>query len=290
MLAWPILARLGVPFTKTASVGIARWSTLFIEDQIISMELAPGVDAQITLDFDNEAAEQTFLLAFLVNAGATAWSIKNVAKAGEAYRAAQAAYLTARQAGASRTSALVSSRAAGKGVGFVLGKVFLVDTAIWVGTMSIDGILNFFMEEEDQGWFSEMYGGWSPLGEAFTRLFEWIWPTEEAEDPIEALIQAASDEPTLAAAVALILDFYLENYPQVEILVNSEEYTQANLDASWFALQESFAQPAEVVWEAWLELMIQAVVIGVGIKIAWRTASLILYGGTESANMGGTQK
>ena len=63
LLGAAILGRLGVPITKTSSTAVASWSRLFIEDRLIQFELAPGVNAEIELDFDNEKAENTFLLA-----------------------------------------------------------------------------------------------------------------------------------------------------------------------------------------------------------------------------------
>tara|TARA_Y100000361_G_C11159268_1_gene346110 strand:+ start:2875 stop:3726 length:852 start_codon:yes stop_codon:yes gene_type:complete len=281
MLGAAILSRLGVPIAKTSSVAVASWARLFIEDQILSMELAPGVEAEITFNFDNEKAEDTFLLAFLINGAFTAWSIKNIPAAAEAFRVSQAAYAAARANGASKTSALISSRSAGKGVGFVLGKVLIVDTVIWVGTMSIDGILNFFMDEEDQGWFSEMYGGWSPLGEAFTWIGEQIFGSEEAEDPIAAMIEKASNEPTLAAALGVAFEFFLEEKPQVEIVIDGGMAAQAQMDAYQEGLIESFSRPAEEVWMDWIDLMSRIVIGAIAIRYAWSLAASLIQVGVE---------
>jgi hypothetical protein len=266
-IAGSLLARLGVPITKTTSTAVARWSSLFVEDQILKLELAEGVEAEIILDFDNEEAEQTFLLAFLVNGAATAWTLKNVPAAMQAYRAAQIAYTTARAAGASRSSALISSRAAGRGFSVVAGKVLVIDSAIWIGTMSIDGILNFFMDEEDQGWFADMWGGWSPLGEAIDRLGIWLglWPDdeEEVEDTLAIMIQAASDSPSLASAVGIAMTYFLENAPEVKLNIDQGMFMEASLDATFQGFQESLQLPAEDVYENYFILMLE--ILGIAI-------------------------
>ena len=270
-----ILGRLGVPVAKTTSTAVARWSALYVEDQILKLQLAEGVEAEIVLDFDNEEAEQTFMLAFLVNASATAWTIKNIPKAQQAYRTAQLAFLTARQGGASRGSALLSSRVAGKGVAFGLGKLLVVDTAIWVGTMSIDGILNFFMEEEDQGWFSDMYGGWSPLGEAIDRLGVWLglWPDEEEQvDYLAQMIQEASDSPTLASAITIAMTFFLDNASEIKLNIDQGIWMEASLDATILGFQDSLAFPAEEVWENYFILVMEGLMIALVARFSFQLA------------------
>tara|TARA_Y100000361_G_scaffold143230_1_gene150038 strand:- start:862 stop:1734 length:873 start_codon:yes stop_codon:yes gene_type:complete len=280
-----ILARLGVPVAKTSSTAVARWSALFVEDQILKLQLAEGVEAEIILDFDNAEAEQTFFLAFLVNGCATAWTLKNIPKAQQAYRLAQLAYVSARQAGASRGSALLSSRVAGKGIAFGLGKLLVVDTAIWVGTMSIDGILNFFMEEEDQGWFADMWGGWSPLGEAIDRLGVWlgIWPDEEEQvDYLAQLIEEASDSPTLAGAITLAMTYFLENTPEVKLNIDQGIWLEAQADAYMISLQESFSFPAEEVWENYFLLVMEVVMLAVGARFLVQLGIRILNQGSSA--------
>jgi hypothetical protein len=280
-----ILGRLGVPIAKTSSTAVARWSALFVEDQILKLQLAEGVEAEIVLDFDNAEAEQTFLLAFLVNGCATAWTLKNIPQAQQAFRTAQIAYNLARSKGASRGSALVSSRVAGKGVAFGLGKLLVVDTVIWVGSMSIDGILNFFMDEEDQGWFADMWGGWSPLGEAIDRLGVWLglWPEEEEQvDYLAQLIEEASDSPTLAGAITLAMTYFLENTPEVKLNIDQGIWMEASLDATVLGIQESLTFPAEEVWENYFLLVMEAVMLAVGARFLVQLGIRILNQGSSA--------
>ena len=91
----------------------------------------------------------------------------------------------------------------------------------------------------------------------------------------------ASDEPTLAAAIGVAIEFFMENKPQVEIEIEGEALVHARTEAYIEGIQESFDRPAEEVWIDWINLTTQIVIAAIGIRFAYNLARTLIQVGTE---------
>ena len=119
-----------------------------------------------------------------------------------------------------------AGKAAGTTAGRVVGKLLLVDTIIWGTSLGIDLGLNLFLSEEEQanipviGFLFEG-AGWSPIGAIIEGIIDFFIEPETQQtlfDVFIATLIAASQEPILEDAVAMILNFYIDEI-SAELLV-----------------------------------------------------------------------
>ncbi len=95
------------------------------------------------------------------------------------------------------------------------------------------------------------------------------------------MIAKASEEPTLAAALGVAFEFFLEEKPQVEIVIDGGMAAQAQMDAYQEGLIESFSRPAEEVWMDWIDLMSRIVIGAIAIRYAWSIAASLIQVSVE---------
>lgn len=109
-----------------------------------------------------------------------------------------------------------------------LGWVGLVDLALWGTTLAVDYGLNFFLEEEEQGWLSER-AGFSFIDEWFiTPALNWLFgliaPTEAEIDAFQSIILLAAGTDTGQALVGTILNWYVDAFTVYPKLMLAFDY------------------------------------------------------------------
>ena len=216
--------------TKVGSMTLARLSYLMME----SAE-AKGVE----IEFDESRVDNTFAFFTAINLVANIWTANELLRIQPQWAAASLQlYREAKlldeggdvlAAQLKRKEARVAAQKAGSVIGRGIGKVFLIDGLIWAATGGIDVALNVLgIPEEEQGFFADVYGGWSPIGYVIEQVIGILLETAgiEPEDLWIELLEVVKDSPTLEAAIIAGMNFYIERIGG-EININSYELSRA---------------------------------------------------------------
>jgi len=135
------------------------------------------------------------------------------------------------------TGKFLSKKAAVRGAtgfaGRALGYALWIDGIIWVGTVAIDLGLNLFMDEDEQGFFSDR-AGFSFVDEfVIVPLLDWIFGEEEVQEfLVETLINIAESSDTLTGVIYGVIFWFVESYnAKVDLNVDNDGTGQFIMDS-----------------------------------------------------------
>jgi len=153
------------------------------------------------------------------------------------------------------------ARATATGLGKALGYALWVDGIIWVGTVAIDLGLNLFMDEDEQGFFSER-AGFSFVDEfVVVPLLDWIFGDEEVQEfLVETLLEIAESSDSLTGVIYGVLFWFVESFDaQVDLNVDNDTTGQFILDSFSESYQPEYILVAGfcaiVALEVWNSLL-----------------------------------
>lgn len=143
-----------------------------------------------------------------------------------------------------------------------LGKLLWVDGVIWVGTVAIDLSLNLFMDEDEQGFFSDR-AGYSFVDEwVIVPILDWIFGDEDVQEfLIDVILELAETSDTLTGLVYGIIFWFAESFnAKVDLNVDNEGTGQFLFDSISESFQPEYflvaAFCAIVALEVWNSLLL----------------------------------
>jgi len=137
-----------------------------------------------------------------------------------------------------------------------LGKLLWVDGVIWVGTVAIDLGLNLFMDEDEQGFFSDR-AGYSFVDEwVIVPLLNWIFGDEDVQEfIIQSIINIAETSDTLTGAIYGVIFWFVESFDaKVDLNVDRQGTGQFILDSFSESIEPEYFLVAGFVAIVALEL------------------------------------
>jgi len=141
-------------------------------------------------------------------------------------------------------------------VGRGLGKLLWVDGVIWVGTVAIDLSLNLFMDEDEQGFFSDR-AGYSFVDEwVIVPILDWIFGDEDVQVfLIDIILELAETSDTLTGLVYGIIFWFAESFnAKVDLNVDRQGTGEFFLDSISDSFEPEYFLVAAFVAIVGLEL------------------------------------
>jgi len=158
------------------------------------------------------------------------------------------------------TGKFLSKKAAARGAvgtaGRALGYALWIDGIIWVGTVAIDLGLNLFMDEDEQGFFSDR-AGFSFVDEfVIVPILDWIFGDEDVQEfIIQTIVDIAENSDTLTGVIYAVIFWFVESFDaKVDLNVDRQGTGQFILDSFSESIEPEYFLVAGFIAIVGLEL------------------------------------